>query len=509
MNQEVGLESFQDYLFKNKRNVFTLWIAAFAAIVQFSVFKYFYPFASYIHGDSFLYIDTAIKNPGISSYMIGYPMFLRMFSVFSSSDFVLTAFQYLLMQMSSLFLLFTVFYLYKPAKITQTILLCLAVLNPLYLNMGNMVSSDSLFASLSITWFALLLWIIYFPQPRLILWHTAIIYMAFTIRYNALIYIFIGALAFFLSSFSIRWKAIGIGSGAIAIMLFILHTGNLYKELTGKWQYSPFAGWQWANNAMYAYRYVDSTHRKPVPARFKELDNNIRSYFDSTRDIKKFPQEAAMASTFYMWSPGMPLMDYKNNLYKKLHQDSIASDYKKWASMGPFYKDYGIYIISQYPQYYLRYFMIPNSLKYYAPPIEFLEYYNSGSDSVTSSTQFWFKYKSRVVKTRTKDRRGPFLGFYPLLSGGINLVMLFGLVCYFLLGGFHSSNPFKKGIILGGTVWLLNAGFTITASSAALRFQAFPIMLSTVFAGLLMDWIGQLAAIKTEIQPKRKIEIAI
>jgi len=509
MNQDVGLQSFKDYLFKNKRNVVTLWIVAFAAIVQFSVFKYFYPYASYIHGDSFLYIETAIKNPGISSYMIGYPMFLRMFSVFSSSDLVLTAFQYMLMQLSSLFLLFTVFYLYKPVKITQTVLLCLAVLNPLYLNMGNMVSSDSLFASLSITWFALLLWIIYFPQPRLIVWHTAIIYMAFTIRYNALIYIFIGALAFFLSSFTQRWKVIGIGSGAIAIMLFILHTGNLYKEFTGKWQYSPFAGWQWANNAMYAYRYVDSAHRKVVPARFQELDNNIRRYFDSTRDTKKFPQEAALASTFYMWSPGMPLINYRENLYKRMHQDSSASDYKKWASMGPFYKDYGIYIILQYPVHYLRYFIIPNSLKYYAPPVEFLESYNSGSDSVTVSAKSWFKYKSRSVTTRTKDHQVRLLEFYPILSGAINLVMLFGLLCYTLLGGFQSSNPFRKGIILGGTLWVFNAGFTIAASSAALRFQAFPIMLSTVFAGLLMDWIGHLAVEKTETQLHPKIEIAI
>ena len=87
--------------------------------------------------------------------------------------------------------------------------------------------------------------------------------------------------------------------------------------------------------------------------------------------------------------------------------------------------------------------------------------------------------------------------------------MLFGLICYSLLGGFRTSNQFKKGIILGGTLWLLNAGFTITASSAALRFQAFPIILSTIFAGMLMDWIGQLAGAKTQIQRKPIIEIAI
>ncbi|WP_315815276.1 hypothetical protein [Paraflavitalea speifideaquila] len=38
----------------------------------------------------------------------------------------------------------------------------------------------------------------------------------------------------------------------------------------------------------------------------------------------------------------------------------------------------------------------------------------------------------------------------------------------------------------------MNAGFTILASSAALRFQSFPIVLTTVFALLLVDWMAQL-----------------
>ena len=45
---------------------------------------------------------------------------------------------------------------------------------------------------------------------------------------------------------------------------------------------------------------------------------------------------------------------------------------------------------------------------------------------------------------------------------------------------------------MAGTVWLLNAGFTIFASSAALRFQSFPVFLTTKFALLLVDWMVQL-----------------
>lgn len=488
---EATLIPFKDYLFKNRRNRTILWVSAIAMIVQFSVFKYFYPFASYIHGDSFVYLETAYKNMSINTYMIGYSMFLRAFSVFTTSDTALVAFQYLLIQGSVLSLLFTLFYFYRPGKGTQMILLCFMVFNPLFLYMGNLVSSDALFLALSLVWVTLLLWIIHQPSLKLIIWHTLVIYFAFTVRYNALIYLFIAAAAFMLSRQSLWMKILNIGACTIAIGLFVLHTGNQYKALTGTWQYSPFAGWQLANNAMYAYRYVDNANRKPVERQFQVLDNMIRKYFDTSRDIKRHPQEALMASTVYMWSPNLTLFKYRNSLFKK---DSTASELKKWAYMGPFYKKYGLYIIEKYPGYFSKYFLWPNAMKYYAPPVEFLETYNSGKDSVNTIAQTWFNYKSRRVTTRTKDLRIRLLVFYPILSGIINVVLLFSLLSFSLLGGWRQNTSFTKGILLGGTVWLLNAGFTIFASSAALRFQSFPIILTTIFSGLLVEWIWSMAS---------------
>src|SRR5688572_7054182 len=95
--------SFVNYLFYNKQNRIILIIALAAIIIQFSIFKYFYPFASFIHGDSFSYLGAAYKNQGINTYMIGYSKFLRLFSVFSTSDTLLVAFQYLSIQCSALF----------------------------------------------------------------------------------------------------------------------------------------------------------------------------------------------------------------------------------------------------------------------------------------------------------------------------------------------------------------------------------------------------------------------
>ncbi|WP_207515011.1 hypothetical protein [Longitalea luteola] len=243
---------------------------------------------------------------------------------------------------------------------------------------------------------------------------------------------------------------------------------------------------------------MNNAERKQVPKKFHQLHKMINEYFDSTRDISKHPQEALVASTVYMWSLKLPLFEYRNGLFKN---DSNATELKKWASMGPLYRSYGSYIITQYPFKFLQHFIIPNAGKYYAPPVEFLEQYNSGNEDVTTQAKEWFNYKSTKVHTRTKNNWVTVLDHYPILSGIVNVLMLFGLIFYLILKGWRSNSDLSKGIFLGAMVWLLNAGFTIFASSAALRFQSFPILLTTVTVALLIDWLWKMA-MKTESKIK-------
>ena len=494
MNESIAIPAeivtFKDFLFRNKNNRKVLWFAAAAIIIQFAIFKYLYPFANFIHGDSFKYLEAADNNSTISIYPIGYSKFLRLLSIFAKPDIVLVSLQYIFIQSSALFLLFTVFYFYRPGKVIRWILQCFMVFNPLFLHLGNMVSSDGFFLTLSLTWFSLMLWIIHRPSNQIIFWHAIVLFVAFTVRYNALIYPFIAIAAFGLSRLSLRKKIAGISIPLLLCGWFIGLTMYQYKKLTGYWQFSPFGGWQWANNAMYAYRYVDSADRKPVLPKYKVLDDMIRKFFDRTRNLTMYPSEQEQASTFYMWSQGMPLMDYRDSLFTK--KITTAKDFKTWASIGPFYKEYGIYIIKKYPLYFLRYFAWPNSNKYYAPPVEFLQYYNTRRDDVTKQAQKWFGYQSREIYTRMDSGETWILNFYPILTGIINVVMFFGLLYYILLRGWQYNKVFHKTIVIAATVWILNAGFTIFASSAALRFQSFPVILTTTFTLLLVDWMAQL-----------------
>jgi hypothetical protein len=380
------------------------------------------------------------------------------------------------------------------------------VFNPLYLHLGNLISSDCLFAALSITWLAILLWIIHSPSKKLIIWQALILFLAFTVRYNALIYPVIAGIAFYLSPVSLREKIIGVASGLILCGLFVFYTSYKFKQLTGYWQYSPFSGWQLTNNAMYAYRYVAPKDRKPVPVEFRTFDNWVREYFDSTRDVKKHPQEAMEASTVYMWTPQLTMFKYRDYTFRN---DLAASDLKIWSSLGPFYKSYGLHIIRQYPWVFLKHFIWPNSNKYYAPQVEFLQYYNSNKFSVAKNAKRWFKYKSLNVTIRMKNNKVWILDFYPILFGIVNMVMLFALICYLLLKGWKSHPHLKKGILLGTAVWLINAAFTIAASSPALRFQSFPIMLTTIFIALLIDWLWQIATSNEESNNQGKPKAAL
>jgi protoporphyrinogen oxidase len=481
---------FKEYLLQNKLNRTFLAVAGIAILVQFIVFKILYPYAGFINGDSYVYLQSAWFNYDINTYPIGYSKFLRLFSIFTKSDTALVAFQYLVIQASSLWFILTLSFIYSPRKLTRWLLFSFVVFNPVFLYISNYVSSDSLFLALSLTWFTLLLWMLKQPTMRLIIAQVVVLFLAFMVRYNALYYPLIAVVAFFLSQQPLKRKVAAIGSSFLVIAGFMIYTANQYQVLTGIRQFTPFSGWQIANNAMYAYRYIDSTERKKVPSRFTALDNAVRHYFDTTKDILKHPEEMLLASTVYMWDPHSPLNKYMDEQFKK---DSSVGPLKKWSSMAPLYADYGSYLIQQYPVTFLKYYLWPNALKYYAPPEEFLESYNMGRDTVTDIAQIWFNYKSKKVQTAFKDLKVNSISFLPILSGIMNIVFLFGFISFCLLKGIRRKSILTGTLILACSLWVVNFGFSVFASPITLRYQLFTILVFTAFAFLLVDIIYKTA----------------
>ncbi|TWW00647.1 hypothetical protein [Chitinophaga pinensis] len=123
--------------------------------------------------------------------------------------------------------------LLQPGKVIFGLLFAGMVFNPVFLFIANYVSSDALFLSLSLVWFTLLLWILHRPNKSLIIWHAIIILLAFTVRYNALFYPIVAAIAFVISRQPWRMKVVGMLSSLILIAGFVWHTSNQYDRLTG------------------------------------------------------------------------------------------------------------------------------------------------------------------------------------------------------------------------------------------------------------------------------------
>src|SRR6478752_3537050 len=94
-NTSTNQQTFKQFVLQNKRNRTSLFLALAAIMLQFAIFKYLYPFASYIHGDSFSYLGAATNNLTINTYLIGYSKFLRFFNTFAKPDIILVIFQYL------------------------------------------------------------------------------------------------------------------------------------------------------------------------------------------------------------------------------------------------------------------------------------------------------------------------------------------------------------------------------------------------------------------------------
>ncbi|MEC5146404.1 PMT-2 domain-containing protein [Chitinophaga sp. 180180018-2] len=482
--------SLKDYVLKNPTNKRYLIIGLITIFLQFTIFKYFYPFAGYINGDSYVYLETAYHNFSVNTYPVGYSNFLRLISVFTKSDIIVVAIQYLLLQFSALSLLFTLFYFYSPAKLTRIILFLFITINPASLYLSNYISSDCFFLSLSIAWFTLLLWTISYPSKKLILITSLLLFIAFTVRYNALFYPIISVIALVLSRKKILLSIGGFAVSLILIGIFIIHTSKTYYKLSGYKQFSPFTGWQLANNGMYAYKFVAPKNRKQPPKRLQELDQMVRNYIDSTQNLQKYPYEKIIAGTIYMWSPNSPLSIYMN---KQFIKDSTATALTKWSATAPIMKEYGIFLIKSYPKEFLRYYLIPNAVKYYAPPVEFLAAYSTGVDSVSPIATAWFAYKSNKISCRFKDFNVNNLNYYPILSGTVNVLFIFSLLSFIMLKGYKEQIQLTKGLGLVIGLWIVNFSFSVFASPIALRFQLFPILTTACFSLLLLEYLIKLA----------------
>lgn len=478
--------SFQDFLWRNKWNRAFLIFAGIAFLVQLIIFKFFYPFANYMP-DSYSYLEAAYTNADVNMWPVAYSKFLRLISVFTHSDKLVVGFQYLFMQGSSILFLFTLLYFLKPGKVFKNILFAFFFFNPIPLYIANYISADALFIGLSLCWLNSLIWIIYRPRPNQVLVQAVLLLVCFTFRYNAIYYPLISILAFVMSRQSWKYKIGGIALSVILILGSVFYTSKKMEVVTGKKQFSAFGGWQLANNALYMYEHIPAKERGPIPARFERLEKMVREHMDTLTRVK-LTNVDSINSYFYLWSPRAPLIQYMTQEWKK---DTISPYFKRWASEGPLYADYALYLIRKYPLQFVENFILPNSVKYAVPPTEFLGIYNMGGDSVGKLAKEWFNYKSLKVKDHNKkDQRILTTQWYPIFSALTNVLLVICLAGVLIFGGLRKwNNRYPAFLALMLSLWILNIGFSVFASPIVLRYQVFSVILCFAISILLLEFI--------------------
>lgn len=488
--QNISFRSFRQWMFTKKNSHAYLFLAAGILLIEFIVYKILFPFPNFIP-DSNSYIEAAYNNQDINLWPIGYSKFLRLFSSFTSSDTALVFFQYLLLQVSILYFLFTIKKFLAPSKYVMRILFVCLVPNPLLVHVSNYITSDALFASLSIIWFSQLLRILYQPGSRLLISHVCIILLVFTVRYNALYYPLLSIIVIGFCHIH-KWQKLVYASGIILLISgFILNTLHQYKQITGIRQFSAFGGWQLASNALFAYAQVPAESAAYLPDQIRPLHTMVNKHNDSLRTSPYRPD--TNLGIYYLWDDHAPLKKY---MLQKFKNDNNTNTFKQWALLSPLYKQYGLYLIQKHPRAFIRHYVWPNLINYYVPPAEFLGSYNMGSNTVDNIAKTWFGYKTNQVKTYFKNKEIKAVEIIPVLLALINLLFLLSTIGFLVLGGLKTcSLYFYRLLLLMLATWVINGCFSVFASPIVLRYQLFPMIITFTFTVLLSTFIIQQASL--------------
>lgn len=475
---------FRESIWREKQSRMYLILSVLLGGILLSIILNLYPFPNFLP-DSYSYIDAAYNNVNINMWPVGYSKFLRLVSVFNKSDTGLVVVQYILLQATILFFLFSIKYLLQPGRWTMWILFALLILNPLWLYIANFVSSDALFATCSLLWLTSLFWILYRPNGKLLIFHALILGFVFSVRYNALYYPFISILVVVLSKGPIKEKLLRLAIVVIPVGWFFLYTILTFKERLGVATFSPFGGWQMGSNALFMYAHVPPAERLPIPKQFARIHTITVKHMDSLNRLKQRPDQEL--GIYYLWDDKAPLKLYLIDKYKK---DSTTPYLKRWASVSNFYGQYGRWLIQQHPGSFLRYYIWPNFINYYSPPTEFLGIFNMGSDTVDPGAVNWFGYKSNKVHHFSKNKDIIVTAIFPLLLAMINVIFFFGFIGFVVLGGFSKvSSYYRKVLWIMLLIWLSNLAFSVFASPIVLRYQAFPFIFTLVFGCLLLEFV--------------------
>lgn len=452
--------------------------ALIATVVMLTGFKLIYPYPNMVL-DSYYYILATISHADVNAWAIGYSWFLRFFGFFTHSPLMLVIFQYIFIETALLVFFVTLTRFFTLSRLSKRVLFVVLFVNPLLLYTANFVMADALFISLSVIWISLMLWMVFRPKPGLLWLHAIIILLVFSVRYNALYYPFVAAVALLISRYTLRQKLLGISLQILAIGAFIGFTSYRVGEVSGQSQFSPFGNWKTANDALYMYGHIYQEEHDPVPEKFATLDKLVRLGFQYDKRVDDLlDYTAPFYGSIYMFYNTSGLVQYKMMRYGV---DTEFVNFRKMARVGPLYGQYGAWLIRKYPVAFAKYFIAPNACRYLYPPMEAfgsLPPFYLRTDYLGQAARDWFGVKTLTPSVAAINLRSLILWPYQLLVTFVHLLFLLSITGFGIMYGFRTlSRTERFGLLVLAAFWVFDLGFSLTAAATVMRYEIFPLII--------------------------------
>jgi hypothetical protein len=475
--------SFRVYVFSSRTQRQYLWLALTLSIGQFVAFKLCYPYPDFI-SDSYNYIESAQNHLNVNLWPVAYAKFLALIHLISPSDLLLVAVQYAVLQSALLYFFFSVKYLYQPSEAVSRFLFFAILCNPLFIYLSNAVLSDSLFAAISTVWLTILLWQLRSPNRIGLIIQVLLLSLAFMLRYAALYYPLVAALALLLMRLRPREKLAWMVAPTLFIVPFIEFTKGETKRYTGTAQFSVFGGWQVANNALYMYGNIQ-VYPAELPVEMRPLDTMMKRYYQLAPpgyfDFDNFP------GTFFIKHAESPLKQYMIRYYWKTHPD--APNFLAWGSISPLYGRYGSWLIQHHPLAFVRDYLWLNSKRYFIPFAEIFNSYNHGDVFVFEGAMAWFQWPTARVHSISGTLPGIIFYIYPVIFGLLNLYYVGCLLWLWFTRKYKLLDPrFRLAMLYIAGYQLLHFGFSVLATPVCVRHHITPMLALFAFCTLLFEF---------------------
>jgi len=385
---KAATESFFRY-FTAKAQLAELLCITLGLIIIHILLYIWYP-TPCTYYDTNNYLQSAEQHGFLGYRPFGYSAFLIFVKSFSPTTYAVYLFQFLLNYISSVFFIFTIKYIFRPAsKIASYAFTFFVLFSPAILYMTDYIMSDSIFISFTVMWLTSSIWILYNRSIAATVIHFITLFILIQVRYSGLFYP-VFSIAIFIYCYK-KKPLVAIALSLIPILIgweLYSSTKKKMNKLVSVNIFSGFSGWQLANNAMHMIPYIDLKPEDISDPELKRIHTYARALPDSV-----YIKNGITAG--YIWDREYPLKQY---LYKTMEENNRPY-HRAWVYASIDLGRYGGMLIRKYPGEFARHYIMPNIKEAIYPSFcEALAFY-----TVVPSDNKWFVQKPEDYVQPTND----------------------------------------------------------------------------------------------------------